>query len=65
MKAMKLREMNEPELLKKNEELEKQLFNLRFQLATKQIENPMRIREVRREIARVRTILVEVRGQKG
>jgi len=40
-------------------ELKGELFNLRFQLATGQLENPMRIREVKRDIARVKTILRE------
>ena len=63
MKAGKLRDMTDDELNKKEEELEKQLLNLRFQLGTKQIENPMRIREVRRDIARVRTIQRERRPE--
>ncbi len=59
MKAEKLREMTDVELERKQEELEQQLVNLRFQLATRQIEKPTMLREVRREIARVRTILRE------
>ena len=57
MSAEKLRELTNDELHKKDEELCRQLLNLRFQLGTKQIENPMKIREVRRDIARVRTVL--------
>ena len=56
MKVEKLRELNDAELDKKDEELCKQLLNLRFQLGTKQIENPNKIREVKRDIARVRTV---------
>jgi large subunit ribosomal protein L29 len=56
MKTEKLREMTDGELQRKEEEFEKQLLNLRFQVATKQIENPMKIREARRGVARVKTI---------
>lgn len=59
MKAKELRDMEAVELLKKLEGLKEELFNLRFQLATNQLENPMRIREIRRDIARVKTILKE------
>lgn len=59
MKAKELRDLEAPELLKKLEGLKEELFNLRFQLATNQLENPMRIGEVRRDIARVKTILKE------
>jgi large subunit ribosomal protein L29 len=63
MKAEKLRELNDAELDKKDEELCKQLLNLRFQLGTKQIENPNKIREVKRDIARVRTVLRARHGE--
>ena len=43
----------------KADDLKQELFNLRFQLATGQLDNPMRIREVRRSIARVKTVLRE------
>ncbi|MCR4398480.1 MAG: 50S ribosomal protein L29 [Firmicutes bacterium] len=59
MKAREIRELEQSELLKKLEGLKEELFNLRFQLATNQLENPMRIREVRRDIARIKTILKE------
>ncbi len=59
----KLRDLTDEELRQKEEDLGKQLLGLRFQLGTKQIENPMRIRDVRREIARVKTILRERRPQ--
>jgi large subunit ribosomal protein L29 len=55
--------MTPEELGKKDEELCKQLLNLRFQLGTKQIENPNKIREVRRDIARVRTIMRAQHGE--
>ncbi|HHY90476.1 MAG TPA: 50S ribosomal protein L29 [Clostridiales bacterium] len=59
MKADKLREMTEQELHNKLNELKNELFNLRFQLATGQLENPMRIKSVKRDIARTKTILRE------
>ncbi|TDI35198.1 MAG: 50S ribosomal protein L29 [Acidobacteria bacterium] len=63
MKVQALREMTREELGKKDEELCKQLLNLRFQLGTKQIENPNKIREVRRDIARVRTVMRAQHGE--
>ncbi len=59
MKAKNLRELNTEELINKVNELKDELFNLRFQLATGQLENPMRIREVKRTIARTKTIIRE------
>jgi len=59
MKVSELRELSEMELAEKEQELAEELFNLRFQLATAQIENVGRISEVRRDIARVKTILRE------
>ncbi len=59
--AQTLREMSESELAKKEQDLRQELFNLRFQNATRQLENVMRIRSVRRDIARVMTILNEKR----
>ena len=56
MKAKELREFSDAELQSKLAELKEELFNLRFQMVTGQLENPMRIREVRRNIARVKTI---------
>ena len=57
--------MSSPELEKELSELKSELFKLRFSLATNGLDNPMRIREVRREIARVKTILRkrELEGQ--
>lgn len=51
-----LRDLSDQELEKKLRELKEELFNLRFQKVTGQLENPARIREVRRDIARVLTI---------
>ena len=59
MKPSELRALAVDELLKKESDLRKELFNLRFQQATGEIENPMRIGAVRKDIARVLTILTE------
>ncbi len=59
MKIIDARELNEKELEEKVKELKEELFNLRFQEATGQLENVMRIKEVRRSIARVKTVLRE------
>jgi len=56
VKAKELMEYSDMELDNKLSELKEELFNLRFQMATGQLENPMRIREVRKNIARVKTI---------
>lgn len=48
-----------PTLQNKVEELKHELFNLRFQLATGQLENPMRIKEVKKSIAQIKTIIRE------
>ena len=56
MKADEVRELSADELEQKVEELSGELFNLRFQLATAQIENVGRIAAVRRDIARIKTI---------
>ncbi|MCL5967529.1 MAG: 50S ribosomal protein L29 [Firmicutes bacterium] len=61
MKPREIRELSEPELNDKLRELKAELFNLRFQGATMQLENPMRIRQVRKDIARVLTIMSEMR----
>jgi large subunit ribosomal protein L29 len=58
-KAKDLRLLNEGELLEKEKELGEALFNLRFQQATGQLENVMRVPQVRRDIARLKTILRE------
>jgi large subunit ribosomal protein L29 len=57
MKAAEWRDLGDDELRGKLRELQEELFNLRFQLATGQIENVGRIRTVRRDIARLQTIL--------
>ncbi len=59
MKTSELRDMTTQELNDKLAELKSELFNLRFQLATGQLDNPMRIKSVRKDIARVKTIARE------
>ncbi|MFW5972072.1 MAG: 50S ribosomal protein L29 [Bacillota bacterium] len=59
MRADELRDMTDNELAQKVSELKEELFNLRFQHATAQLDNPMRIKEVKKDIARVKTILRE------
>jgi len=59
MRADELRNLTDQELDHKLEEFKEELFNLRFQHATAQLNNPMRIREVRRIIARIKTIMRE------
>lgn len=66
MKANELREMTRDELLIKLSDLKSEFFNLRFQLATGQLNNPSGIRSVKKDIARVKTILreIELKNQK-
>lgn len=59
MKTKELREKSSDELLTRERELTEQLFKLRFQRATGRVENPMKMRQVRREIARIKTLLGE------
>lgn len=59
MKTSELRAMTVEELIQKEQDLRKELFNLRFQQATGEIENPLRIHAVRKDIARVLTIITE------
>ena len=59
MKAKEIRENTLPELNEQLAKLKEELFNLRFQLAINQLENPMRIVAVKRDIARIKTILRE------
>ena len=59
MKAETLRELSTEELNKKVVELKEELFNLRFQMATGQLENPMQLKQVRNDIARAKTVIRE------
>ena len=56
MKVNEIRNLSTAELTEKVAGLKEELFNLRFQLATGQLENPMRIREVKKTIARIKTV---------
>lgn len=60
MKAKELRELSEEELREKVNELSRELFNLRFQKATQQLANTAIISKTKRDLARVRTVLVEL-----
>lgn len=59
MKAAELREMENAELVEELRDAKEELFNLRFQLATNQLDNTARFKEVKKEIARIRTVLRE------
>ena len=59
MKNNKIKEMSSPELEKELSELKSELFKLRFSLATNGLDNPLKVKEVRRDIARIKTILRE------
>ena len=59
MKATEIRELSTEQLQAKLKELKEELFNLRFQLAINQLDNPHRITAVKRDIARVMTVLNE------
>ncbi|MGD9559990.1 MAG: 50S ribosomal protein L29 [Oscillospiraceae bacterium] len=60
MKASELRDMKPVELNKKLTDLKQELFNLRFQHAINQLDNPLRIKAVKRDIARVKTVLCDL-----
>ena len=59
MKASEIRELSNEELQAKLKDLKAELFNLRFQLAINQLDNPMRVSAVKKDIARVKTVLRE------
>lgn len=66
MEARELREMSADDLLQKRASLREEIGHLKLQRATSRLENPMKLRETRRDLARVETILRErSRGQKG
>ena len=64
MKPQELKELSADELRTKEKELSDQLFKLRFQHTLGQLENPMKLRNIRREIARIKTVLDEKRRGK-
>jgi large subunit ribosomal protein L29 len=58
-KVAELRELGDDELIERLESFKEELFNLRFQLATGQLDSPMRIKQVRHDVARILTVLRE------
>ena len=60
MKAQEIRDLAEKERQEKVSDLSQEIFNLRFQLATGKIENPSRLKSLRRDIARIKTIQREI-----
>jgi large subunit ribosomal protein L29 len=63
MKASEIREMNPEEMLRKVDDLKEELFNLRFQHETGQLENSQKMKQTKREIARAKTIIRETELQ--
>lgn len=59
MEAKELRELSDEEIRKKREELREEIFRLRLKRATSQLESPMKLRQARRDLARVETVLRE------
>jgi len=59
MKASELRDLTVDELRQKESDLNAELFNLRFQLATNQLENPMRLPLTKKDLARVKTVIAQ------
>jgi large subunit ribosomal protein L29 len=64
MKASEIRDLSDDELIAKSRDLRGELFNVRVKRSTGQLENTARLAELRREIARVETVLREKRGEK-
>ena len=63
MKAREIRELTEKERQEKVDDLSQEYFNLKFQLATGKIENPSRLKYIRRDVARLKTIFRESAGK--
>lgn len=59
MKMQSLRDMTREELLQKQHELKEELFNLRMRQTLKELDNPLRLRTIRRDVARIETVLTE------
>lgn len=59
MKMNKIKEMSSPDLEKELGELKSELFKLRFSLATNGLDNPMKIKDVKKDIARIKTVLTQ------
>ncbi len=64
MKAKELRDLTYEELVKKESDLQEELFNLRFRLATGQLDNPMTIKAVKKDMARVKTVIRQMDMEK-
>ena len=64
MKASEIRSLSEPELVAKSRELRDELFNARVKRATGQLENTAKLLQLRRDVARVETLLTQMRGAK-
>ena len=65
MRAEEIRELNPDDIKRRVAELEEERFRLRFRSATEQLENPLRLRTIRKDIARLKTVLTErERGEK-
>ena len=64
MKPEQIREKSDEELIQLGDDLQEELFNLRFQLVSRQLDNPLRIRMVRRDLARVKTIVRQRQSEK-
>ncbi len=65
MKMSELRELTDDELKQKVEDLREELFNLRFQNARNRLENPLKMRFIRKDIARILTLLTERNSERG
>jgi large subunit ribosomal protein L29 len=65
MKASEIREWNLEEMQRKASDLKEELFNLRFQHEVGQLENPQKIKQTKREIARIKTVIGEISGKQG
>ena len=65
MKPKEIRDLSPEEMLQKEKDLTEELFNLKFQSAMGQLENTMRVKQVKKDIARVKTIYKELRKGQG
>lgn len=65
MDVKEMRDMAAEELVQEEKKLQKELFSLRFQLMSGRVENPMRVRQIRRDIARIQTIHRERKQEEG
>ena len=65
MKMSEIRELTNDELKQKVEDMREELFNLRFQNARNRLENPLKLRFIRKDIARILTLLTERESQRG